>query len=233
MHNHFKSFNLFSLFIAAILVFFISCAQNLPEPVLTDYSVIFEYGDEESSPAARLSIFASSNSYVRRYQKIKITSVETGYCWDTEVLSMLQADDAQWVGCSNLVAPAEEQIPVGRYEVTYINADEKEVTLNVDVQYDTNFYDILLPALPAFMSKKRGIEKIAIYDKSHVLIYFGDRTSELITTRDIWNRYREASTYQVIWYTRNGSVICITPEKLVVPEVEKTDEENTLEEKDN
>ncbi len=70
------------------------------------------------------------------------------------------------------------------------------------------------------MSEKKGIEKIAIYDKEHILIYFGDRTEEFTTTRDIWNKYRDASTYQIIWYTRNANVICITPEKPVSPDAE-------------
>ena len=68
------------------------------------------------------------------------------------------------------------------------------------------------------MAEKKGIEKIAVYDKEHILIYFGDRTEEFKTTRDIWNRYREAEYYQVIWYLRNGTIICIEPEKAVTPE---------------
>ena len=68
------------------------------------------------------------------------------------------------------------------------------------------------------MTQKRGIEKIAVFDKEHILIYFGDRTEEIKTTRDIWNRWREAVSYQIIWYTKDGSVICLTPEKPVSPE---------------
>ena len=69
--------------------------------------------------------------------------------------------------------------------------------------------------------KNRGIEKIAIYDKQHLLIYFGNRTSDFRTTRDIWNFYRDAASYQVIWYSRNGSVICIAPELPVSPEADE------------
>ena len=108
----------------------------------------------------------------------------------------------------------------GIYEITYFNADEKEYTLTIDVKYDIGFYDVLLPALPEFMVNKHGVQKIAIYDKEHIMIYFGDRTEELKTTRDIWNKYRDASTYQVIWYAGNGTVICIAPEKAVTPEAE-------------
>ena len=218
MQHHSKSLSFLSLLLAAGLMFFVSCSQNLPDIAATDYSVIFDYADDITPPSVRLSVFAASSSDVRRYQRIKITSVESDYCWDTQELTKLEADDTQWTGCTNLVAPENEKLPTGTYEVTYFNADEKEYSLTIDVKYDIQFYDVLLPALPEVMSKKRGAEKIAIYDKEHIMIYFGDRTEEFITTRDIWNRYREAATYQVIWYADHGNIICITPEKPVTPE---------------
>lgn len=215
-----KSFSIYSLLTAALLVFFISCSQNTPELYTTDYSVIFDYEDEETLPSARLSVFATSSTDVRRFQRIVITSKETGYSWDTEVIAKLEENNEQWAGCTNIVAPEDEKIPTGKYEITYLNADEKECQVTLDVRYDAEIYDVLFPSLAEYMTMKHGIEKIAIYDKAHVLLFFGDRTEELITTRDIWNTYREAATYQVIWYSRNGSVICIAPEKPVVPETE-------------
>ena len=197
---------------------FISCSQNTPELESKDYSVIFDYSDEQTAPSARLSIFASSSSDVRRYQRIKIVSVETGYCWDTKYLSKLEADNLQWAGCTNLVAPEGEKLPVGSYDITYYNADEKDFSISINVNYDTALYEVLLPSLTEYMAKKQGIENIAVYDKEHVLIYLGER-AELKTTRDIWNNYRDAETYQVIWYTPNRNVICLTPEKPVSPDV--------------
>lgn len=218
MHSRPKSYSFISLLFAAFFGIFISCSQNTPEITNTDYTVIFDYSDEDAAPSARLSLFAASESDVRRYQRVRVVSLETGYCWDTQIISMLEDENTQWAGCSNLVAPEDEKIPVGIYEVTYFNADEKECTVTIDVRYDIGFYDILLPALPDFMTENKGIEKIAIYDKEHILLYFGDRTEEFTTTRKIWNRYRNAATYQIIWYTNDGSVICITPEKTVSPD---------------
>ena len=215
-----KSFSIYSLLTAALLVFFISCSQNTPEIYSTDYSVIFDYEDDENLPSARLSFFSSSSTDVRRYQRIVITSAETGYSWDTEIITRLEENKEQWAGCTNIVVPPDEKIPTGKYEITWYNADEKECKVTLDVRYDTEIYDVLLPSLAEYMTRKHGIEKIAVYDKNHILIFFGDRTEELMTTRDIWNNYREAATYQVIWYSRNGNVICITPEKPVVPEAE-------------
>ncbi len=215
-----KIFSIYSLLIAAFLILFISCSQNTPELYSPDYSVIFDYEDEETQPSARLAIFASSSTDVRRFQRIVITSLETGYSWDTDVIARLEDNNEQWAGCTNIVAPVDEKIPTGKYQISYYNADEKECQVTLDVKYDAEIYDVLLPSLAEFMSKKHGIEKIAIYDIDHVLLFFGDRTEELLTTRDIWNTYRQAASYQVIWYSRNGNVICIAPEKQVVPEAE-------------
>ena len=196
-----------------------SCSQNTPELTTSDYSVIFDYENEDLPPEARLSIFAASASDVRRYERIRITSVETGLCWEVDNLTRLESEDIQWAGCTNLVAPENEQLPSGQYEITYFNADEKECTVKLDVHYDLALYDVLLSGLADYMAEKRGIEKIAVYDKQHIMIYFGDRTEEFKTTRDIWNRYKEAEYYQVIWYSTDGSVLCVEPERPVTPEV--------------
>jgi hypothetical protein len=219
MQSQSRKLSFISLLFAAFIGLFISCSQNTPEVYSTDYSVVFDYSDETTAPSARLTVFVSSGSDVRRYQRIKIKSLENGYCWDTQNITKLEADDIQWAGCTNLVAPENEELPSGQYEITYFNADEKECTVNLDVHYDLGLYDVLLSGLADYMAEKRGIEKIAVYDKQHIMIYFGDRTEELKTTRDIWNRYKEAEYYQVIWYAANGTVLCIEPEKPVTPEI--------------
>ena len=214
-----KKLTVFILIFAAVMALFISCSQNTPELTTTDYSVIFDYENAEAVPEARLSIFAASASDVRRYERIRISSLETGFCWEVDNLTRLENEDLQWAGYTNLVAPENEKLPTGLYEITYFNADEKECTVNLEVNYDIGIYDVLLTGLADYMAEKKGIEKIAVYDKAHILIYYGDRTEELKTTRDIWNKYRDAEYYQVIWYSIDGTVICIEPEKPVVPEI--------------
>ena len=221
MRNHLKQnllFFIFQLYLSAL--FFVSCSQVVPEINSTDYSVIFDYSDDKSLPSARFSFFASSLSDVRRYNRIKITSVETGYCWDTNEIIRLENNELQWAGCTNLIAPYNEKLPCGIYEVTYYNSDEKECSVKINVLYDLDYYNLLLPALPAFMAQHGGIEKIAIYNKENILIYFGDRTEKFLSTRDIWNQYRDAAKYQIIWYAGDQKVICIEPKKDVKPELD-------------
>ena len=212
---------IYLLFSFSILSAFISCSQNTPELSVTDYSIIFDYENQETAPSARLSIFAASSSDVRRYERIRVTSLETGFTWETDKITRMENEEVQWAGCTNLLAPEDEKLPVGKYEITYYNADEKECTVKLDVRYDIGFYDVFLTELADYMADINGIEKIAVYDEEHILIYFGNRTKEFRTTRDIWNTYREAAYYQIIWYTRDGRVICIEPEKPVAPEENK------------
>ena len=110
MQCSFKSFSLISLFFVAFTGLFISCSQVTPEIYTTDYSVIFDYRDEEALPSARLSVFASSASDVRRYERISIKSLDSGYIWDTRKIERLDTYDLQWVGCTNLIVPEEEKL---------------------------------------------------------------------------------------------------------------------------
>ena len=222
MGKQLQKFRIFSLLIIAAAVFIsASCTQVSPQLGMSDYSVIFDYENEESLPTVRFSLFMSSDSDVRRYERIRIKAVETGYVWETDKIAVMDKDGRQWAGCTNIVAPEKEKLPSGTYEITYYNADEKEYSVNLEIKYDMDFYDVVFSALPQLMHEKDGIEKIAIYDKEHILIFFGDRKEEFRTTRGIWNVYREAETYQIIWCTSDNSVLCIGPEMPVTPESDK------------
>lgn len=199
------------LFLTSLILLFIGCTQVTPELTQANYSVIFEYDDETDVPASRLSLFVESNTNVRRYDRIKITSLETGYIWDFTEIAKMSYDEEEWAGNTNLVVPENEIIPCGNYEVTYYNADEKETTIYVTVSYDTDFYDISIDDLPEAIETKNGYCKIAIYNEDKAMLYFGNKTSELKTPRGIWNVFREAAYYQDIYYTPGNFEICIMP----------------------
>lgn len=224
MQSHSPTNHIFFLLIAGFCFFVISCSQAVPEINQPDYSVIFDYTNEEELPASRLAVFMSSSSDVRRYETLRIKSADTGYVWTVTDIIRLSQDGQQWAGCNNLFPPENEKIPSGSYEITYINADQKEASFIVQVSYDDDFYDTLLAELPEEIRRKNGIEKIIIFDKEKKVLFFGPRPAELRTVRDIWNVYREADTYRVLWYTSNGRVICMEPERKVVPEEDKLED---------
>lgn len=214
-----KIARVFPLIIFSSLIFlFFSCSQVAPELTQANYSVIFEYDEEFETPASRLSIFVESNTDVRRYDRIKITSLDTGYIWDFTEISKMKYEDAEWAGNTNLVVPENEVIPCGNYEVTYYNSDEKETTIYVTVSYDTDFYDVSYEEVPEVISKKNGFCKIAIYNEDKAMLYFGNKIAEYSTPRGIWNNFRDAAYYQDIYYTPGNFEICIMPEKKVALE---------------
>ena len=224
MQSYSAKIHILSLLIAVFCFFAFSCSQSAPEINQPDYSVIFDYTNEEELPASRLAVFMNSSSDVRRYETLRIKSVDTGYVWTVTDIIRLSQDEQKWAGCNNLFPPENERIPSGSYEITYINADQKEASFIVQVSYDAAFYDTLLADLPTEIRSKNGIEKIIIFDKEKKVLFFGPRPAELRTVRDIWNAYREADTYRVLWYTSNGRVICMEPERKVAPEEDKEEE---------
>lgn len=205
--------------ICFFLFFAISCSQNTPEVYGSNYSVIFEFENADVNPAARLSLFVESESDVRRYERIVIKSKESGYIWDFDDVKKIELDNSKYIGATNIIVPENEVIPSGTYLITCINSDEKEVELQLTVNYDETFYDLKENDVREKMLEKNGFCKIAIYDKDNVMIHFGTKTIEFQTNRDIWNYYRNAAYYQDVWFMPGNSVICILPVHEVVPEL--------------
>lgn len=206
------------VFITSLFLFAISCSQNTPEMRNVSYSVIYDYEDGETNPDARLSLFIESESDVRRYERIVVKSNNQGYIWDIDDIKKVQLDNIQYAGVTNLKVPENEIIPSGTYVIKCINADEKETELNVTINYDDVFYELKESEVAEKMREKNGFKKIAIYDKDNIMIYFGVRTKDMQSNRDIWNFYRNAAYYQDIWCIPDNTIMCILPVQEVVPE---------------
>lgn len=211
-----KIFSLISL--AVVYVIFASCSQNLPEVRQASSSIIFEYEDDESLPQARFSVFVESVSDPRRFAGLKVHSETEGYEWEVDDLVMIENEDKTYAGYTNFVMPEGEKIPKGKYTVIFTNADEEEYETEFYLDYNTKYYELKAPDVPEFMKKRSGNNKIAIYNKDSLLIYYGERNVEFKTTRDIWNKYQNADFFNDIWSMSGNTVICILPKELVQPE---------------
>lgn len=228
-----KYISLFSL--SLIYVLLTGCSQNLPEVKQTNSSIIFEYEDEESLPYARFSVFAESVSNPRRFDSLTVRSLETEYEWEVEDLVILEDENKCYAGYTNFVMPEGIQIPKGKYSAIFKNADEEEFETEFYLDYNSKIYELTSSKIPDFMKSRSGNNKIAIYDNNSVLIFYGERTNELKTTRDIWNRYQNAEVFNDIWCASGNNVICILPNEMVKPEkVEsnKIEKETAIEIKD-
>lgn len=222
MGKNLKKIVSISVYFFLLIQIFVSagCSQVTPELTEANYSVIFEYADNETFPDSRLSLFMESNTDISRYERIKITAMENSFIWDFTDFSKIESSEHKWAGSTNLVVPEDEIIPSGMYEVKYFNADEKETTVYVTISYDTSIYDLTAEELVEKMQSDGASKKIAIYDESDVLLYYGEKYSEYETARGIWNSYRQASYYYDIWCTAGNYVICIMPQQKVSLETE-------------
>lgn len=211
-------------FILLIYIAFASCSQNLPEVKMASGSVVFEYEDQEQAPNARFGVFVEAESNPQRFSSMRVKSEEKGFEWETSDIIVFKEEDRTMAGYSNFVMPEGHKIPTGKYIAVYENADHEEIETDFYIDYNEKYYELKASEVPAFMKKSNGLNRISIYDDKEILIYFGDRTGEFRTTRDIWNKFQNAETFNDIWCENGKSVICVLPKELVKPEKVKTDE---------
>ena len=217
-----KSFHLFSVSLASVIMcifmlFSVSCTQVVPEVKYSNLSVVFEYKNENALPTARLCVFVESISDARRFENINIKAVENGFTWDVSDVVKIKSYDRMYAGNTTLIVPDGEKIPTGEYNITFYNADAEKVESKTVLTYDSEFYDSKSGDIPEMMRKRGGKKNIAIYDKEGKLIYYGERTDKLDDTRKIWNKYRNAGSFNEVWKLPNNSVICVMPLEQVVP----------------
>lgn len=216
MGNYLKKLFKTPVLFGLLIILFISCSQVSPEINEVNYSVIFEYLDNENLPEARLCVFTENESDVRRCERMIVNSLESGYIWDFDDLTFAEDENLQWCGSTNLVVPDNKMIPSGNYKVTIVHADEKENCVMMTVDYDSEFYNLTSEQVEAEMKKNNGIKYVVIYNKEDTIIYYGERTAELNTNRDIWNMYRDAVYFNDIWFTPGQFLICIMPRQKVI-----------------
>lgn len=212
-----------SLSIISLSFVVISCSSNVPEIRSASASIIFEYANEDALPTSRFSVFVEAESDPRRFDSMKVESVSKDFEWETDDLDKIDGKNGKYAGYTNFVMPKGEKIPNGRYKVIYVNADEEEVEAEFYLDYNTKYYELKASQVADYMKNHNGINKIALYDENKIMLFFGERTDEYKTTRDIWYKFRDAQEFQDIWTSPNSSVICILPLALVQPE--KVDED--------
>ena len=194
-----------------------SCTQVVPEVKYSSLSVVFDYKDEKTLPSARLCVFVETVSDARRYESINVKCVQNGFTWDVNDVFKIKSYDRMYAGNTSLLVPEGEKIPTGLYDVVFYNADLEKVETQTNLNYDSEFYECKSGDIPEMMRKRGGRKNIAIYDKEGKMLYYGERTDKLDDTRKIWNKYRNAASFNEVWKLPNNSVICIMPLELVVP----------------
>ena len=213
--SFFKALHLSSILLSILLM--ASCTQVVPEVKYSTLSVVFDYKDEKTLPSARLCVFVETVSDARRYESINVKAVQNGFAWDVNDVFKIKSYDKMYAGNTSLLVPEGEKIPTGLYDIVFYNADLEKVETQTSLNYDSEFYECKSGDIPEMMRKRGGRKNIAIYDKEGKMLYYGERTDKLADTRKIWNKYRNAASFNEVWKLPNNSVICIMPLELVVP----------------
>ena len=213
--SFFKALHLSSILLSVL--FMASCTQVVPEVKYSSLSVVFDYKDEKTLPSARLCVFVETVSDARRYESINVKCVQNGFTWDVNDVFRIKSYDRMYAGNTSLLVPEGEKIPTGLYDVVFYNADLEKVESQTTLNYDSEFYECKSGDIPEMMRKRGGRKNIAIYDKEGKMLYYGERTDKLDDTRKIWNKYRNAASFNEVWKLPNNSVICVMPLELVVP----------------
>ena len=213
--SFFKALHLSSILLS--FFFIASCTQVVPEVKYSSLSVVFDYKDEKTLPSARLCVFVETVSDARRYESINVKCVQNGFTWDVNDVFKIKSYDRMYAGNTSLLVPEGEKIPTGLYDIVFYNADLEKVESQTTLNYDSEFYECKSGDIPEMMRKRGGRKNIAIYDKEGKMLYYGERTDKLDDTRKIWNKYRNAASFNEVWKLPNNSVICVMPLELVVP----------------
>ena len=213
--SFFKALHLSSILLSVF--FMASCTQVVPEVKYSSLSVVFDYKDEKTLPSARLCVFVETVSDARRYESINVKCVQNGFTWDVNDVFKIKSYDRMYAGNTTLLVPEGEKIPTGLYDIVFYNADLEKVETHSTLNYDSEFYESKSGDVPEMMRKRGGRKNIAIYDKEGKMLYYGERTDKLDDTRKIWNKYRNAASFNEVWKLPNNSVICVMPLEQVVP----------------
>ena len=200
-----KCFLLFSTF---LFFFLFGCSQSVPVLHYAKCSLVFEY-DDESNSKSRLSVFVEAGDNVKRGEKLIIKNQNHDLCWTVEDLVLMQSSDRLYCGYPNLVVQTDDKIPTGHYDITFVQADGNEKNISVNVTYDDIFYNSKSEEIPNIVMKKNGSNKIAVYDESNVLLYFGEKSTSYESKEKILKNHDSAFYYNDLWFLPNNSVICI------------------------
>ena len=200
-----KCFLLFSTFLFFLLF---GCFQSVLVLHYAKCSLVFEY-DDESNSKSRLSVFVEAGDNVKRVEKLIIKNQNHDLCWTVEDLVLMQSSDRLYCGYPNLVVQTDDKIPTGHYDITFVQADGNEKNISVNVTYDDIFYKSKSEEIPNIVMKKNGSNKIAVYDESNVLLYFGEKSTSYESKEKILKNHDSAFYYNDLWFLPNNSVICI------------------------
>lgn len=202
-----KIFNLLKI---SILSFFIaglvSCAQNIPEVVRSEGTLIFEYADEESMPEVRLAVYTETSSDPRRTSSVEVLCLENGFQWESDRIVIYESGDQSFAGVQNLYMPQDRPFAGGEYQVVYktLTEEKDQNRFYLSAHYDV--YSMTVSEAEQYMRERNGRKKLMIFDEEGHVLFYGEPSD----FPDPLNSFPETASYRYVW-TCSGNLMCLLP----------------------
>lgn len=199
------------------LFFLISCSQEATVIKEINSKIIYEYKDAQTLPSQRLSVFVATNGDVRKFDSLYVKDLESDFYWETKDLFRFTNGDKNYAGYSSFIVPEGDSFNDGEYSLVINTKSKEELAYNFNLTYNKDFIKMKFADALQEMKNNGAVENICIYDEDGKIIYYGKRSEDLYTNRDIWLKYNNAAKYNSIWALDNRAIMCIMPAEIVTP----------------
>lgn len=196
--------------IFAFIFLFISCSDSDPKIANSEGFVVFDYSSTNALPSMKLSVFVETESDAHRVDSISISSVSSNFSWIVDYPIIICDEKKQWVGYSNFSCPNNIDIPIGFYNLVYTDAEEKKQEGIFSISYPVELKKISSSDVYKVLNENYT-EKIAIFDESDVLIYFGTKNVSWDDDKKIFSANKNSFYYRICLEVKDTSAICELP----------------------
>lgn len=203
-------FSLLFLIIFCVSFFLFSCENSEPEVLSVTSSVVLDFENETSFAKPRLCVFVETASDARRVEFISVTCRKNNYTWIDTAPEVIGSNSQQWAGSSNLVAANDENIPFGLYDLKYSDSEGREVQTVFSV-LDTESYTKVVSSKIKSLLPEGFNEKIALYDSSNVLLYYGEKKDSWKSDKEVFTLNSKTEYYRICYEAFSGGIVCLLP----------------------
>lgn len=208
------------LILFSFVSLFLSCSDSTPTINSVVSSVIFQFDDETSFPATRISLFASTNE-IQRVEQMRAINETTGLVWNIAAPRKFQSkDNVSWTGYTNLVPASGSSIPMGRYDLFYTDSAERECDANFYISYPKDYIEKKASDFPGAI-QSTYTTNVALYTVDGSLLFYGKKKKTWSTNEMILKDYMLADTMRICYGVSNDSVIIMMPRNKIRQDVEK------------
>lgn len=217
MESYKRRYRLLSQIPCLLLTFVLlfSCSNSVPTILSTTYTLVLDYSDENTTPSQRLALFVSPSSEVSRFSELTIQNKKENLTWTIKEAQFFKEKQESYAGYTNIVPQSDKTFSSGDYLVTYKDSASNtcETTVKIsNIEIDTSK---MYSELTEDDFAKFPVVKIALYDVSGTLLYFGSEFSKDTPIETIKKKYTKALSYRFYYGKNDNSCGLFSPPELI------------------